>query len=325
MYCCLVNHDGQTLVHRNLPTDAERFLNVIAPYRNDLVVGAECIFSWYWLADLCLDEGITFVLGHALAMKAIHGGKVKNDKLDSEKIAMLLRGGMLPQAYVYPKEMRATRDLLRRRMYLMHHRAEALAHLQNTYHQHNFEPPTRKLWYASNRTGIDQHFAGSVQRMVQADMKLVDHFDEQLRELELDLERHAKIDDPQMFYLLKTVPGIGRILGLVLLYEIHTIQRFPKVGHFLSYARLVRGDHESAGKKLGQSSRKMGNAHLRWAFSEAVCLLMRQSPKAKAFVERKAKKHGKGKALAILAAKLGRTIYYMMKRKAAFDEKRFLS
>ena len=113
MYCCIIDSAGSALAHVNLKTEPEAFLSLVKPYREDLVVGAECIFSWYWLADLCLDEGITFVLGHALAMKAIHGGKVKNDKLDSEKIAMLLRGGMLPQAYVYPKEMRATRDLLR--------------------------------------------------------------------------------------------------------------------------------------------------------------------------------------------------------------------
>ena len=325
MYCCIVDSEGKTLSHINIPTQPERFLSVVKPYRDDLVVAAECIFSWYWLADLCLDEGITFVLGHALAMKAIHGGKVKNDKIDSEKIAMLLRGGMLPQAYVYPQQMRATRDLLRRRMHFMHHRAETLAHIQNTYHQNNLTAPTKKLWYAANRVGIDQHFTGGVQKMVAADMRLIDHFDQQLRELELYLERHAKVDDPHTFFLLKSVPGIGKILGLVMLYEIHDINRFPSVGQFLSYARLVRCTHESAGKRTGFGSKKMGNAHLKWAFGEAVCLLMRQSPKAKTFVERKAKKHGKGKAMGILSAKLGRAVYFMLKRKEPFNEKRFLN
>ena len=94
-------------------------MRVIAPYREDLVVGVECMFTWYWLADLCQKEGSAFVLGHALDMKAIHGGKAKNDKIDAHKIAVLLRGGMLPQAYVYPAEMRATRDLLRRRCHLV--------------------------------------------------------------------------------------------------------------------------------------------------------------------------------------------------------------
>ena len=95
------------------------------------------MFTWYWLADLCSKEGIAFVLGHALYMKAIHGGKAKNDKIDAQKIAVLLRGGMMPQAYVYPAEMRATRDLLRRRCHLARKRAELLAHIHNTNSQYN--------------------------------------------------------------------------------------------------------------------------------------------------------------------------------------------
>ena len=124
MYMCILSQDGEILLHRNMKTSPEMFLKAITPYREDLVVCVECIFTWYWLADLCAREGIPFVLGHALSMKAIHGGKAKNDKIDAQKIAVLLRGGMLPQAYVYPAAMRATRDLLRRRTHLMHKRAE---------------------------------------------------------------------------------------------------------------------------------------------------------------------------------------------------------
>jgi transposase len=120
-----------------MPAAPEPFLNTIAPYREDVVVCVEGLFTWYWLADLCADEGMPFVLGHALYMKAIHGGKAKHDTIDSQKLAVLLRGGMLPQAYVYPAEMRATRDLRRRRMHLMRKRAELLAHVHNTNSQDN--------------------------------------------------------------------------------------------------------------------------------------------------------------------------------------------
>src|SRR6266699_5394980 len=129
MDLCIVNRDGEILLHRNMPAGPDPFLKAIAPYRTDLVVCVECIFTWYWLADLCAREGIPFVLGHALYMKAIHGGKAKNDKMNAKKIAALLRGGMIPQAYVYPEDMRSTRDLLRRRMHLMHHRSQLLAHI----------------------------------------------------------------------------------------------------------------------------------------------------------------------------------------------------
>jgi transposase len=100
MYVCILDRDGQVLVHKNLPSNPEAFLEAVAPYRDDLVVAVECILTWYWLADLCAAEGIAFVLGHALYRKAIHGGKAKNDRIDALKIAMLLRSGMLPQAYV---------------------------------------------------------------------------------------------------------------------------------------------------------------------------------------------------------------------------------
>jgi hypothetical protein len=123
------------------------------------VVAVECIFTWYWVADLCAHEGIGFILGHALYMKAIHGGKAKNDKIDAHKIAVLLRGGMLPMAYVYPREMRATRDLLRRRCHFMRKRAELLTHTQNTASQYLLPTFDKKLAYKANRTDVAERFA----------------------------------------------------------------------------------------------------------------------------------------------------------------------
>jgi hypothetical protein len=118
------------------------------------VVACECLFCWYWLADLCQAENIAFVLGHALYMKAIHGGKSADDRIDSQKIAQLVRGGNLPIAYVYPKGLRETRDLLRRRMYLVHKRAEVVAHVVNTNSQYNLPPFGKKLIYARNRQAL---------------------------------------------------------------------------------------------------------------------------------------------------------------------------
>jgi transposase len=115
MYVCILNQNGEMLVHRQMQTNPETFLQVMAPSRAGLVVAVDCLFTWYWLADLCAHEGIPVVLGHALYMQAIHGGKANNDTIDSHKIAVVLRGGMLPHASVSPAQMRATRDLLRRR------------------------------------------------------------------------------------------------------------------------------------------------------------------------------------------------------------------
>ncbi len=106
LYICILNQEGQTLIHKNIKATPEALITLIAPYREDLVIGVECMFAWYWVADLCREQEIAFILGHALYMKAIHGGKAKNDKIDSHKIAVLMRGGMFPEAYVYPREMR---------------------------------------------------------------------------------------------------------------------------------------------------------------------------------------------------------------------------
>ena len=326
LYLCVLDANGKKMLHKEVPSEPAALLDALAPYRTNLVVAAECMFAWYWVADLCAREQIAFVLGHALYMKAIHGGKAKNDRIDSEKIANLLRGGNLPQAYVYPQGLRETRDLLRRRMFLVRKRAELITHLQTTNAQYNLPPFAQKLIYAKNRTALrvaERFTDASVKKSVEVDLALVDRYEELIAELELHLERTVKVDDANTYHRLRSIPGVGKILALVLLYEIHDIRRFPTVGDFLSYARLVRPEHESAGKKCGYGKKKIGNAHLRWAFGEAVTLFLRESDSAKSFVARLEKKRGKGKALGILAARLARAVYWMLRRQAAFDVKRF--
>jgi transposase len=326
MYVCILDQAGETLLHRNMTATPEALLKAIAPYRDQIVLAAECMFTWYWLADLCAEHGIPFVLGHALYMKAIHGGKAKNDKIDAHKIAVLLRGGMLPQAYVYPAEMRATRDLLRRRMHLARKRGELLAHVQNTNSQYNLPVIGKKIAYKANREGVAERFADpAVQKSIEVDLALITYYDALLRDVELTIVKTAKHHDANTLYLLQTVPGIGKILSLVLLYEIHQIDRFPRVQDFASYCRLVKCAKESAGKRSGTSGTKIGNAHLKWAFSEAAVLFLRDNPAGQKFLTRLEKKHSKGKALTILAHKLARAVYYMLKQKTAFDMSKFLN
>jgi len=325
MYVCILSQEGEILLHRNMNAAPEAFLKAVAPYREGLVVAVECIFTWSWLADLCAQEGIPFVLGHALYMKAIHGGKVKNDKIDAQKIAALLRGGMLPKAYVYPAQRRATRDVLRRRTHLMRTRAELLGHVHNTNSQYNLPEIAKKIAYKANRDGVAERFEdASVQKTIEVALALITYDDELLKELELCILKTARHHDPQTLYLLQTVPGIGKILSLVLLYEIHRIDRFPSVQEFASYCRLVKGSKESGGKRLGTSGKQIGNAHLTWAFSEAATLFLRNNPQGQKLLARLEKKHDKGKALSPLAPKLGRAVYFMLKRTVAFDMNLFL-
>jgi transposase len=269
MYVCIVDQAGAVVFHQDLAAEAAAFLEAVAPFRDGLVVACECLFCWYWLADLCQAEKIPFVLGHALYMKAIHGGKSKDDKIDSKKIAMLLRGGNLPFGYAYPKGQRETRDLLRRRMYLVHQRAEVIAHIVNTNSQYNLPVLGKKLIFARNRSELDVpgRFADpSVRLSMDVNVRLLDAYDELIGEVELYLTRTVKVEAPHAYYLLQTIPGVGKILGLVLLYEIHDSKRFASEGEFLSYARLVRPKKTLAGKVTGGGGSKIGNAHLKWAF-----------------------------------------------------------
>lgn len=326
MHVCVVDHNGQKHLHRNFNTKKpDRFLLALQPRQDrDLIIGCESTFNWYWLADLCHERDLAFLLGHALYLKAIHGGKTKSDRIDSEKLAMLLRGGNFPTAYVYPKDLRGTRDLLRRRSTIVRRRSATIVHVQIVNHQQNLPPFEKSISYKTNRRGVADRFQGdSVQKMVGIDMEMIDFYDKQVQRLDLYLEQHAKVDNPDTFYRLQSIPGIGRILAMTMLYEIHDIRRFPTVGNFLSYARLVKGTNSSAGKQYKPTGGKIGNPHLKWAFSEAITLLKRECAAAKAFAERIENKHNKARANSLLAIKLGRAVYWMLNRKTTFDAKVF--
>ena len=325
MYLCILDEKGEVRLHQNIKTDRKTFLKVIDPFRENIVVAAECMFTWYWIADLCAQEKIPFILGHALYMKAIHGGKAKNDKIDSRKIAGLIRGGMFPQAYVYPQKMRATRDLLRRRNHLMRKRAELYAHIQNTHSQYNLPFFLGRIAKPQNRDGLIERFQDpSVQNMITTDLAVIAAYDPIIAKMERYIIKTAKHHDPVAHALINTIPGVGRILSLVILYEIENINRFPRVQDFASYSRLVKCAKMSNGKKYGTSGKKIGNAHLKWAFSEAAALFLKGNEQGQKYREKLANKHGKAKSLSILAHKMGRAVYFMLKNKKPFDQDKFL-
>nr|MBC8359826.1 IS110 family transposase [Candidatus Desulfatibia profunda] len=278
MYVCIIDQKGKTHVHQNIKTDPELLFELVFPYIDDIVIGVECVFCWYWVADLCSEHKIPFVLGHALYMKAIHGGKTKNDKIDSYKIALLLKGGNFPTAYPYPAEWRATRDLLRRRMYISRRCGELVAHIHNTNTQYNLPAFAKKISRKYNREGVAERFEDpAVKKSVEVDLAMIDSLNQILAQLEWYIEKTARQHDYQTLYLLRSIPGVGPILGLVILYEIQNIKRFPRVQDFSSYARLIKPVKESDGKWAGKSNKKIGNAHLKWAIKEAAILMLRES------------------------------------------------
>jgi len=222
MYFCILDQRGRTKVHQNINTDPQAFFELIFPFLDDVAVAAECVFCWYWLADLCAEHNIPFVLGHALYMKAIHGGKTKNDKLDSNTIVALLRGGNLPIAYAYPAKMRATRDLMRRR-------AELLAHIQNTNTQYNLSEIGKNLSKKCHRKHIAERFDDPAVKMtIETNLALIGFYDQLLPKIEASIDQCAKDHDPNALYRLRTMPGVGYIHGLSILYEVGDIARFKR-------------------------------------------------------------------------------------------------
>src|SRR5215471_15051981 len=330
MYVCLMDRSGKKLVHTNIRNnDFSFFLKLVAPYRHDLTVVCECMFGWYWLADACAEAGIHFVLAHALYLKAIHGGKNKNDRIDSEKLAHLLRSNLIPPAYVYPAQRRPLRALLRQRLFFVWRRSELLARIHSHQLAHNRTPvkQTRRVRDSWEEQLLQAEDHPLRQLALKNDLAMIKHFDTQIFQLEEELQRQTKQVASREFSLLQTIPGIGEGLGLTILYEIGDIQRFPTVKDFLSYCRLVKGTVASAGKIKGLRGAKLGNPYLRWAFGEAAVIAKRDHCVLGPLAQRlEARFNGnKFKANTVLAIKLARAAYFMLKNKTVFDQERLVA
>jgi len=325
LYVCILDNLGNKIVHQKIKADPHQLRKLLKPYIGQIVVGVECMHCWYWVSDFCHELKVDFILGHALYMKAIHGGKAKNDKIDSYKIASLMRGGNFPLAYNYPAETRSTRDLLRRRTHIMRHGADLKAHVVNTDSQYNLPAQSLNLKNVSAREGLRHHYDDPiVQRMIALDMNILDCYIRELKHVESFIENKAKQHYGALLMIVRTFPGIGQILALTILYEIGDIKRFPSVQQFASYSRLIKCKAESAGKVYGTSGNKIGNGYLKWAFSEAAVLYLRGNDKAKHYLAKLQKRMSKGKALSVLAHKIGRCIYFMLRDRQVFDEEKFL-
>jgi transposase len=273
-------------------------------------VAVACLFTWDWLADLCAQEGMPFVLGQALDMPALHGGKATHDTIDAHKMAVLLRGGRLPQASVSPAAMRATRDRRRRRRSLTRKRAARLAHLQHTNSPSTLPESGKKLADTAHRAGVAERFpAPAVPKSMAVDLVWLGDDEPLRRDLEWPSVTAARPHDAHTLSRLQTVPGIGKILTLGLLYEMHDLQRCPRGQDGVSSCRLVQCAKASAGQRYGTTGAKSGQASLPWAFSAAAVLVLRAHPAGQTSRPRLEKTHGPGTALTLLAQPLGRAVY----------------
>ena len=328
IYICVMRKSGKVVLHEELSTDFPKFLKAIKPYLSSIAVCAESSFNWYWLADGCAKHKIPFFLGHALYMKLIHGGKSKNDRIDSKAIADLLRTGFFPPAYPYPEEMRSTRDLLRRRHHYSQQHAAILRHIKMVLYQHGYMniPRFSGLTAEEIRDIISKYkLSDDAAYSLQNDIDTLGYLDTLTAKLEWHVLKTARGHDIYSLAILRSMKGLGKILSLTVLYEIHTIKRFKSAQCFSSYARVVKVERSSNGKRLGYKNNMIGNAYLRGAFGQLSVSAQRYYPSIKVYTQKLIKKYGTMKAYTLLAHKFAVAVYYMLKNKTMFDVKKFVA
>lgn len=322
MYVCLMDRKGDIVLHRKIrDNDLAYFLKLVSPYAHSLTVCCEATYNWYFLHDFCIAHGFSFALGHALMIRAIHQSKKKNDRVDSETLANLLRTNMLPVGYCCPKEIRDVRDLLRRRLYLVQHRAALKTYLTLSVQSQGYEHLTTSDKYKGNRRAALMQRSDSemIQLAYETTVDLIEAYDAAVMRIEKRVKAHTLDVEPELYWHLRSYPGIGDICAWTLLFEIADISRFKNVNHFCSYCRVVFPNAESDGKKLGSRGTKQGNVYLKWAFSEILALACSKSPSLKRYFEHLEKKHGSRKARNILTHRYARAVYYSLKRRVPFD------
>ena len=314
----VIDDSDTKLVEKKLDNDIRHTLDTLAPYRDDLTgVAVESTFNWYWLVDGLQDNGFPVKLVNPAAVKQYEGLKHTDDKYDAWYLAHLMRLNILPTGHIYPKQERAVRDLLRRRSQLVHMRAQSLISLQSLiWRVTGKRISSNQLRQAEPVLPLHGDHLYNAQALVAVMQSLGKEIDR----IEKRVTGH--LSDNPSFRLLQTMTGIGPILAMSIVMETGDIQRFDRVGQYASYARCVKSEKTSNGKKKGEGNRKSGNKYLSWAWSEASHFAVRFSKQAHRFYERKKRKTNGIVAIRATAHKLARAGYYVMKRQEPYDESR---
>lgn len=319
----VIDEKDRTILQRRLPNDPVEVLSHLAPYRKRLVATAiESTFNWYWLVDALMEAGYDVKLVKTNEVKVYEGLKHTGDEHDARHLAHLLRLGILPAAYIYPKAERAVRDLLRKRAQLVRQRTAQALSVQNLVSRNTGQGIAMDEMYALDDKAIEGIAGGIAARAssIRSSLTVVRCLNEQIRVVEQEVLKQAKLK-PE-FKKLLTVDGVGKILGMTIMYEAGTMERFKKVGQFASYARCVDSSRMSNGKKKGEGNRKNGNKYLAWAFVEAAHFAVRYNERIRRFYQRKKSKTNGVVGVKAVAHKLARGSYHVLKNQVPFDETR---
>jgi transposase len=316
----IIDEQDGRLVERRLPNDLSVTLQTLEPYRSTLTaIAVESTFNWYWLVDGLMEAGYEVKLVNTSAVRQYEGLKHADDRDDAFHLAHLLRLGILPTGYIYPKQQRAVRDLLRQRGRLVQQRTMHVLNVKSTYARALNLRVSGEALNGSRQpwpSVADPHTAMAIY----AHRPVLTALNAEIKRIEKAV--HRELIENTAYLLLQTVPGIGPILAWVVLLETGDIQRFSGPGRFASYCRCVHGVRTSNGKKKSETNKKNGNPYLSWAFHEAAHFAVRYMPQAKRYYERKSRQRNRIVAIRAIAHKLARACYFILRDEVRFDADR---
>jgi len=315
----VIDEQDRVVYQKRLPNDLALILKELSVYQCELQgIVVESTYNWYWLVDGLMEQGYKLHLANTAAIQQYEGLKYTDDHSDARWLAHLLRLGVLPEGYIYPRADRPVRDLLRKRSQLVRQRTTNLLSIQNLLTRNTGSSLSAKRIKGLDVQQVDELLANAdLALAVKANLSVMSSADEQVQRLEQTVTQRVKLR-PQ-FSFLKTVPGIGEILALTIMLETGDIGRFPSVGNYASYCRCVGSQKISNGKKKGQGNTKNGNKYLAWAFVEAAHFAIRFNSQIKSFDQRKKAKTKVVVAIKAVAHKLCRACYYIMRDQVPFD------
>ena len=318
----VTDEEDRIIYQKRLPNNLAEIKAALAPHQEESVgVVVESTYNWYWLVDGLMDAGYQLHLAHPSAIKKYEGLKYSGDFADAAYLAHLLRLGLLPEGYIFPREQRAVRDLARKRMQLVRCRTMQILSIENILTRETGGRMSSAKIKTMTTEGVDAlGLMPDVTLAMESNRVICQALQQQIEVLEDRLESQVKLQPG--YQLIKTVPGIGHVLATTIMLETGTISRFADVGKFSSYCRCVDSLHESNGKKKGSGNSKNGNKYLSWAFMEAANFALRYCPEAKRFYERKKSRSNRVVALKSVAHKLARACYHILRDQQPFNVNR---
>lgn len=315
----IVDGEGKRVFKKKLSNDFSLVRDTLKLFQEELVgIAVESTYNWYWLVDALMGEGYKVHLANPAAIQQYSGLKHADDKHDAFWLAEMLRLGILPEGYIYPKQERPVRDLLRKRGHLVRLRTSLILSLENIISRNFGRKLSVNEVKGLRKDRVTPLFEGNedLALAVKVSKETIDFLTHQIRQIEGVVEKRIQLKEAYRYLL--TLHGVGKILGLTIMLETGPIGRFETVGDYTSYCRKVPSQWISNGKRKGSGNRKNGNKYLSWAYAEASDFARRLHPESRAYYNRKMQQSNPAVAHSALSHKLARAAYYIMRDQVAF-------